>query len=134
MTPRFHDLSIIVLVLVNAILVVSGSKKLSLNEYDEKEIAKIKEYNQTRLRYGLEPIFYSAELMNMAQQEASRLAEFGLSRPLWLKSKGYRGFSVRISSKKGKYYCNNCHLFHFNLFLIKIKMLLLTSSYDPRWR
>lgn len=118
MIPRFYDLSITVLVLVNVILVVSGSKKLSLNEYDEREIAKIKEYNQTRLRYGLEPIFYSAELMNMAQQEASRLAEFGLSRPWWLKSKGYRGFSVRILSKKGKYYCNNCHLLPISKIVI----------------
>lgn len=60
----------LMLLLAHTFFISANSKKLSLFEYDENEISRVFLYNQTRIHYGLKPIYYSSELMSLAQRFA----------------------------------------------------------------
>lgn len=99
-------------------------RRLNLEEYDLYEIKKVSKYNETRLKYGLDPIFFSRELMYFAQEEAGRLAKLGLLEVPKLKTeKSYRGFSVRITEQDGKTFCKYLMDKYIIIFLVVIKCI-----------
>jgi hypothetical protein len=89
-----------------ASLVQSDKKKVSLADFDTIEINKITKYNETRMRVGLAPIFFSKECMNLAISEASALAKSqDLAFPRFKTKKHFRGYSLKITEivNKKKY-------------------------------
>lgn len=106
MKQQILELILVLLFAYTQIGVDSKAHKISLIHFDEEEIAKITAYNRSRMKYGIRPIYYNAELMRIAQVEAHRLANMDeLNPPEWnLPNKVYRGFSVRVKHKYGSYF------------------------------
>lgn len=84
---------------MNQELIVSP-QKVSLEDHDEKENEYINSYNMSRIESFWEPLKNSTKLMNVAKNEARRLAKLGkLEFPKKDLRKAYFGESFKIVGK-----------------------------------
>lgn len=80
-------------------------KKTTFNEYESSQIMAIKNLNQSHLENGWKPIRFNFDLMDIAQEEAERLADNNSLLPITLDTdKNFYGLMFKIFGKIAKVY------------------------------